>query len=142
MERARGTRASLVSAGMQGRDRRGSASASAGGARLGWRRHGRCAVEGGGGRTDDEAAPAYRLVDRRAADQAIRERDHAATLIARNPDVTLKGLMAAIVHASPVAALRCQDTTQERSREIATYPDGVIEAAGRPPAAVLGPLRP
>jgi hypothetical protein len=50
--------------------------------------------------------------------------------------------MAAIGHASPVTALRYQHATQERSREIASYLDGVIEAANRPSTSVIGHLRP
>ena len=59
-------------------------------------------------------------------------RHHAATVIARNPNVTLRELMATIGHSSHVAALRYQHATAERSREIADYLDGVISAA-RPP---------
>ena len=59
-------------------------------------------------------------------------RHHAATVIARNPSVTLRELMATIGHSSHVAALRYQHATAERSREIAEYLDGVISAA-RPP---------
>jgi integrase len=56
-------------------------------------------------------------------------RHHAATVIARNPNVTLRELMAAIGHSSPVAALRYQHATAERSKAIATYLDDVIESA-------------
>ena len=49
-------------------------------------------------------------------------RHHAATVIARNPDVTLRELMATIGHSSHVAALRYQHSTAERSRAIADYP--------------------
>ena len=56
-------------------------------------------------------------------------RHHAATVIARNPNVTLRELMATIGHSSHVAALRYQHATAERSREIADYLDGVISAA-------------
>jgi integrase len=62
-------------------------------------------------------------------------RHHAATVIARNPDVTLRELMATIGHSSHVAALRYQHATAERSRAIAEYLDGVIDAAQRPAAA-------
>jgi integrase len=54
---------------------------------------------------------------------------HAATVIARNPDVTLRELMATIGHSSHVAALRYQHSTAQRSRAIADYLDGVISAA-------------
>ena len=42
-------------------------------------------------------------------------------LPARNPNVTLRELMAAIGHTSPVAALRYQHATAERSKPIASY---------------------
>ncbi|HEY3842294.1 MAG TPA: tyrosine-type recombinase/integrase [Acidimicrobiales bacterium] len=64
-------------------------------------------------------------------------RHHAATVIARNPNVTLRELMAAIGHSSHVAALRYQHATPERSKAIADYLDDVISAAqsatGSPP---------
>ncbi len=60
---------------------------------------------------------------------------HAATVIARNPDVTLRELMATISHSSRVAALRYQHSTAERSRAIADYLDGVISAARMAPGA-------
>ena len=50
-------------------------------------------------------------------------------MIARNPNVTLRELMTAIGHSSPVAALRYQHATAERSKAIATYLDDVIESA-------------
>jgi integrase len=56
-------------------------------------------------------------------------RHHAATVIARNPNVTLRELMVAIGHSSPVAALRYQHATAERSKAIASYLDDVIESA-------------
>ncbi len=56
-------------------------------------------------------------------------RHHAATVIARNPNVTFRELMATIGHSSHVAALRYQHATAERSKEIADYLDGVISAA-------------
>ena len=59
-------------------------------------------------------------------------RHHAATVIARNPNVTLSELMATIGHSSHAAALRYQHATAERSREIADYLDDVIIAA-KPP---------
>ncbi len=58
-------------------------------------------------------------------------RHHAATVIARNPNVTLRELMATIGHSSHVAALRYQHATAERSKEIADYLDGVISAVHR-----------
>jgi integrase len=58
-------------------------------------------------------------------------RHHAATVIARNPNVTLRELMATIGHSSPVAALRYQHATAERSKAIADYLDEVIAAARR-----------
>ena len=45
---------------------------------------------------------------------------HAATVIARNPNVTLRELMATIGHSSHVAALRYQHATAERSKESPT----------------------
>ncbi len=56
-------------------------------------------------------------------------RHHAATVIARNPNVTLRVLMATIGHASPVAALRYQHATAERSKVVASYLDDVIKSA-------------
>ena len=56
-------------------------------------------------------------------------RHHAATVIARNPNVTRRELMATIGHSSHVAALRCQRAAAECNKEIATYLDGVISAA-------------
>ena len=56
-------------------------------------------------------------------------RHHAAPVIARNPNVTLRELMAAIGHSSPVAALHYQHATAERSIAIADYLDDVITAA-------------
>jgi integrase len=56
-------------------------------------------------------------------------RHHAATVIARNPNVTLRELMATIGHSSYVAALRYQHSTAERSKAIADYLDDVITAA-------------
>jgi hypothetical protein len=50
-------------------------------------------------------------------------------VIARNPNVALRELMATIGHSSPVAALRYQYATAERSKEIADYLDGGITAA-------------
>jgi integrase len=63
-------------------------------------------------------------------------RHHAATVIARNPNVTLRELMATIGHSSYVAALRYQHATAERNKAIADYLDDVIDAARRaPPSA-------
>jgi hypothetical protein len=59
-------------------------------------------------------------------------RHHAATVIARNPNVTLRELMATIGHSSHVATLRYQHATAERSKEIADHLDGVITAATAP----------
>ncbi len=69
-------------------------------------------------------------------------RHHAATVIARNPNVTLRELMAAIGHSSPVAALRYQHATAERSKAIATYLDDVIESAQSAHESALVPHRP
>ena len=63
-------------------------------------------------------------------------------VIARNPDVTLRELMATIGHSSHVAALRYQHSTAERSRVIADYPDGVISAAQSPQTVAPMRLRP
>jgi integrase len=60
-------------------------------------------------------------------------RHHAATVIARNPNVTLRELMATIGHSSPVAALRYQHATAERSKAIAGYLDDVIRSARSSP---------
>lgn len=69
-------------------------------------------------------------------------RHHAATIIARNPNVTLKELMATLGHSSPVAALRYQHASAERGREIASYLDDVIAGAERSPSAAVFRLRP
>lgn len=69
-------------------------------------------------------------------------RPHAATVIARNPDVTLKELMATIGHSSPVAALRYQHATEERGHAIARYLDDVIAQAEASPKAATVRLRP
>jgi integrase len=68
-------------------------------------------------------------------------RHHAATVIARNPDVTLKELMTTIGHSSPVAALRYQHATAERGQAIASYLDDVVAAAKRPPKSTVSRLR-
>jgi integrase len=63
-------------------------------------------------------------------------RHHAATVIARNPNVTLRELMATIGHSSYVAALRYQHATAARNRAIADYLDDVITSAqSAPPSA-------
>jgi hypothetical protein len=59
-------------------------------------------------------------------------RHHATTVIERNPNVTLRKLMATIGHSSHMTALRYQHATAERSKEIADYLDGVITAATTP----------
>jgi len=69
-------------------------------------------------------------------------RHHAATVIARNPNVTLRELMATIGHSSPVAALRYQHATAERSKAIASYLDDVIESARSAHESALIPRRP
>ena len=77
--------------------------------------------------------------------QGVRPHDlrhHAATVIARNPNVTLRELMAAIGHSSPVAALRYQHATAERSKAIASYLDDVIEAARSAHESAPIPRRP
>jgi integrase len=59
---------------------------------------------------------------RRTGLEGIRPHDlrhHAATVIARNPNVTLRELMATIGHSSYVAALRYQHATAERNQAIA-----------------------
>jgi hypothetical protein len=56
--------------------------------------------------------------------------------------VTLKELMTALGHASPVAALRYQHATAERGREIADYMDLVITSASDSPKAAVIPLLP
>ena len=67
-------------------------------------------------------------------------RHHAATIIARNPNVTLKELMTTIGHSSPIAALRYQHATAERGQEIARYLDDVVEAAQSTPETAAVPL--
>jgi integrase len=62
-------------------------------------------------------------------------RHHAATLTARAPGITTKELMARIGHASPRAALIYQHATSERDHAVASFLDGVVAAAERPPLA-------
>ncbi len=50
--------------------------------------------------------------------------------------------MAAIGHSSPVAALRYQHATAERSKAIASYLDDVITAAQSAQGSAPVPLRP
>jgi integrase len=69
-------------------------------------------------------------------------RHHAATIIARNPSVTLRELMATIGHSSYVAALRYQHATAERSRAIADYLDDVISTARSASASAPDRRRP
>lgn len=66
----------------------------------------------------------------------------AATIIARNPNVTLKEPMATLGHSSPAAALRYQHASAERGREIASYLDDVIAGAERSPGATVSRLPP
>lgn len=56
-------------------------------------------------------------------------RHHAATLLARKPDITTKELMAALGHTSPRAALIYQHATAERDREAADFLDAQIASA-------------
>ena len=63
-------------------------------------------------------------------------------MIARNPNVTLREIMAAIGHSSPVAALRYQHATAERGKAIATYLDEVIDSAGSAQKSAENPSRP
>jgi len=67
-------------------------------------------------------------------------RHHAATIIARNPSVTLRELMATIGHASPAAALIYQHATAERGQAIARYLDDVVSAANSAPESAVIPL--
>jgi integrase len=67
-------------------------------------------------------------------------RHHAATLMARKPDITTKELMARIGHASPRAALRYQQATEDRDAEIASFIDEHIAKAARAPKAGLSRL--
>lgn len=62
-------------------------------------------------------------------------------MIARNPNVTLRELMATIGHSSHVAALRYQHATAERSKAIA-YLEEVISAARSAEKSVPVHLRP
>jgi integrase len=62
-------------------------------------------------------------------------RHHAATLTARMPGVTTKGLMARIGHASARAALIYQHATAERDHAIASYLDDVVQSTKRPTRA-------
>ncbi|HEY6428522.1 MAG TPA: hypothetical protein VIX84_14975, partial [Acidimicrobiales bacterium] len=64
------------------------------------------------------------------------------TIIARNPNVTLRELMATIGHSSYVAALRYQHTATERSQAIADYLDDVINSAQRAPSSAPVRRRP
>ena len=69
-------------------------------------------------------------------------RHHAATVIARNPNVTLRELMATIGHSSHVAAMRYQHATAERSKAIADYLDNVIRSAHSAPESASSRPRP
>ena len=69
-------------------------------------------------------------------------RHHALTIVARNPNVTLRELMAFAGHSSPVAALRYQHATAERGKAIASYLDDVVTAAKSPPKPVKVRRRP
>jgi integrase len=60
-------------------------------------------------------------------------RHHAATISARDPNVTLKELMAMMGHSSPRAALIYQHATSERDRAHAGYLESVIAEAKRSP---------
>ena len=60
-------------------------------------------------------------------------------LPARNPNVTLRELMATIGHSSHVAALRYQHATAERSKAIAEYLDEVIRSAQSAQESARGP---
>lgn len=68
-------------------------------------------------------------------------RHHAATVSARDPNVTLKELMAMMGHSTPRAALIYQHATAERDRAHADYLEGVIAAAKSAPASKAVPLR-
>ena len=77
-------------------------------------------------------------VSRHRLIQTSRGTPGGATVIARSANVTMRELMATIGHSSHVPALPYQHATAERSRAIADYLDGVIDAAGpqnRPPAS-------
>jgi integrase len=69
-------------------------------------------------------------------------RHHAATVYARKPGITLKELMTIIGHASPVAALRYQHSTEEREREIADFMNEAITSAKSAPKAAAVRLNP
>jgi integrase len=69
-------------------------------------------------------------------------RHHAATVSARDPNVTLKELMSMMGHASPRAALVYQHATEERDRAHADYLAGVIQAAERAPKSGVVRLSP
>jgi len=58
-------------------------------------------------------------------------RHFGATLTARDPNVTLKELMARIGHSTPVAALRYQHAAAERDQQHAEYLQSVILEARR-----------
>jgi len=68
-------------------------------------------------------------------------RHHAATVSARDPNVTLKELMVMMGHASPRAALIYQHATAERDRSHAAYLESVISAAKRSPEAKVVHVR-
>jgi hypothetical protein len=69
-------------------------------------------------------------------------RHQAATITARNPNVTLSELMATIGHSSHVAALCYQHATIERSKAIANYLDDVISAPQSAPVSPPVRIRP
>jgi len=69
-------------------------------------------------------------------------RHHAATVSARDPNVTLKELMVMMGHSSPRAALIYQHATAERDRSHADYLEGVMAEASRPQKSAPVRLRP
>jgi integrase len=69
-------------------------------------------------------------------------RHHALTVVARDPNVTTRELMAYGGHSSSVAALRYQHATTERGKAIASYLDGVVAAVKSAPESAAVSLRP
>jgi len=67
-------------------------------------------------------------------------RHHSATVMARQPGVTLAELMKRIGHSSPQAALRYQHSTAERDQAAAAWLDEQIAATERPTRASVTQL--
>jgi hypothetical protein len=63
-------------------------------------------------------------------------------VIARDPDVSLRELMARIGHSSHAAAHRYQHATAERRKEIADYPGWCDHCCNWPEPSIAVRIRP